>query len=294
MPNLIITSNKYSFCQYNLTTKELYTKEKVDVLLTLHMKTSRVSSFHPYGIDCDDSYLYIAGHNKMCRFDRNDFNIVEKVDVPLFSNTHQIVKDGDILYVANTETDTLGIYNLKTNDYKFLSTIDFRFVREPDKIKYNSIDIVEQDKTHLNSLFNYDNKIYFCLHNKANSKSDFYFLDKETHLVEFIISEGVCCHGIYIKDNILYTLSTNEKSLVNINLLTKEVKSHKLKVTFDTFIRGLTFYNGKLLIGCSVNFKCAESNKMYANIISFDIETNKIEKFLDLPEIKFISDLKVI
>ena len=100
-------------------------------------------TFRPFGITSDEDNIYIANHTKTGIYDINDYSFKGLLPIMSFFNTHQILKKDNIMYVANTNQNSIGIHNLDDGSsfFKFLPA-----------------------KSHCNSLF-YSDDLYYVLHN---------------------------------------------------------------------------------------------------------------------------------
>jgi hypothetical protein len=304
MTKLIITPDDrgykeevFTFLAYDIEKKTLLHKHpKIDELDCLNLKNQGRSTFRPFGITYDDN-IQIVSHDRVAEFDSLDYSFLGTIDVPLFVNTHQILKSGHILYATNTSNDTIGIYNLVTGDNKFLSVIDFQVLNEAPM----PLDAYSHDKCHVNSIYEHDDKIYFCLHNLGKKISQFGYFDKGTLKGELIGEAGYSAHNIVIINNHLYSLSSGTGEVVEINLETKNINKVRIVNEETTFLRGLDVYENKLFIGCSnshnsydkeTNEKLIYKNNCY--IMLLDTMTGNIERYMNIPDAYVITDLRIV
>ena len=210
------------------------------------------------------------------------------IDIPLYINTHQILKDKDTFYVTNTAVNNIGIYNTKTLSKAFLDVSTFKLSSEIPEAPEHSEAL---DKHHVNSLFEYEDNIYFCLHNGGQELSYYGFFDKTDFKVKNVIELGTCGHNIHIIYNIMYTLSTGSGELFEIDLKEKKVAVFKVADPDKVFIRGLALYKNKLIIGCSDNFK--KGKNLSAYLLEMNIITKQFKQY-NLPELKYINDIKLM
>jgi hypothetical protein len=168
-------------------------------------------TFRPFGITSDEDNIYIANHTKTGIYDINDYSFKGLLPIMSFFNTHQILKKDNIMYVANTYQNSIGIHNLDDGSsfFKILPA-----------------------KSHCNSLF-YSDDLYYVLHNRKLKPSEFYKGDTK------IAECGKCCHNIIV-DKDFYTIDTSKHELV-IN--DERYFIHK------GFNRGLQKTDNKLLVG---------------------------------------------
>jgi hypothetical protein len=294
MTRLVITPDDYykkkehyTFIVYDFETGKLeYIKDKCNELDCKHLEGQGRSSFRPFGIDYDDQYIYIASNDKLGAFNKTSYKFEKLIDVPLFVNTHQIVKDKDTFYTCNTAVDTIGIYNDKI---KHLSLDNFSVVNHISKPNNAKSD----DRYHVNSLADYNNKIYFCLHNNDKRMSRYACFDKSTLEVSVVAYAGFCSHGIAILDNKLYSLSSKTGDIIEIDLETKKINYYPCVDAKTTFLRGLTVYEDHIILGCSNNHN-APMDKDNCFIGVFNPQTKVIKRYLNINEAFIISDLKII
>lgn len=289
MSKLIITTEGFDFLIYDMREHEIQHKQpKTNIIESPELEGQGRPVHRPFGIDVCEKYIYIASNNKLARFDKKDFKFDSLIDVPLYINTHQILKDDDIFYVTNTAINNIGIYNTLTSENLFLDAATFKIDSKVPNAPADS-DILDQH--HVNSLFAYEDKIYFCLHNHGKELSYYGCFDKVDYKVRHLIELGTCGHNIYIIHNMMYTLSTGSGELYEIDLEEKKVAVFKIADPNEVFIRGLALFNNKLIIGCSVNFKTGKKQSAY--LLEMNIITKQIKQF-NLPDILSINDIRLL
>jgi hypothetical protein len=286
--SLLITTDDHTFIVYDLEKRLVtYQREKDTQLDCKTIIGMDRPSFRPFGIAADDSHLYIASNNVIGKYNKSTYQFENILDISLYINTHQIVKDKNVFYTCNTAVNTIGIYDKSSKVYK---QFDLNTLALTDEVK-NPVNVYEYDVNHVNSLFDAGDKIWFCLHNRGLRPSEFGWIDKTTFEAKIELMAGNQCHGIEIISDTLYTLSTGSGELIQINILTKQETAYPL-VDTTTFLRGLAVWDNKLVFGGSINFKHQAKNT--ASILGFfDLSTKTTELF-DLPNINFINDLKLI
>lgn len=288
MNNLLITTDDYTFIIYDLE-KQLvtYRREKDTQLDCKITNGTDKPSFRPFGIAADDLHLYIASNSVIGKYNKSTYQFENILDVSLYINTHQIVKDKNVFYTCNTAVNTIGIYNESSKAYK---QFDLNTLALTNEVK-NPANSYEYNVNHINSLFDAGDKIWFCLHNRGVRPSEFGWIDKITFETKIELVAGNQCHGIEIIDGMLYTLSTGSGELLQINILTKQETAYLL-VDTTTFLRGLAVWNNKLVFGGSINFKHQAKNT--ASILGFFDLSTKTTELVDLPNINYINDLKLL
>jgi hypothetical protein len=288
MSRILITTDQCDFIQFDLNKRQVtYVKHPTPQLNAKHLKGLGRPTYRPFGIEYDEKFIYIVSNDRLGKFDKYTYEFKGLVKIPLFVNTHQIVKDKHSFYVCNTAIDCIGIYDFKHKKVRqynvnFLNTISFH--TEPQNA-------TQLDSRHVNTLYNTEDKIYFCRHNKYITLSDYIALDKKTLQAEIIAHASIAGHGIKIHNDQLYSLSSGSGELLKINLSTGEQKYYKLVDNNDVFLRGLDIYDDKIIIGCSKNINSKSQQSAYLMII--DLMTGVVNKY-DFKGIDFINDLKVI
>lgn len=248
-------------------------------------------TFRPFGITSDDQYLYIASHNKLARFNKSTYELIDLIDVPLFINTHEMTAHNGVLYVANTSNDTIGIYNHQENTFKYFNVNTFEVTEEaptPD-------DVGSHDAAHINSLCIADNKVYFCLHNLNKRTSQLGCFDIDTLNAEIIAGVGYCNHGVQVLNGKLYSLSTGTGEVIEVDLATKHVAVYKVVDSAKTFLRGLDILDGTIIFGGSNTY--SEERTIYMNncfVAKFDVATKRADVLINVKDAYIISDMKVL
>ena len=284
---ILITTDDNDFVVLNFITGAVIHKQaRAPQLLAKSLDGKGRSPYRPFGIEFDDKYIYVVSNDKLAAFSRSTCYFSHMIDIPLYINTHQIIKDLDTWYTCNTAVDCIGVYLAGKHqqvNINFLNKVE----APPEPVHADTM-----DSRHVNSLFNTPDKIYFCRHNKTIITSDFGYIDKDTLEVKIIASGGTCCHGIRILHNQLYTLSTATGELLKIDLGTLGITRYKIVDANTTFLRGLDIHDNKLVIGASINFK-NNINKRSSYVLIFDLKTGDYKKY-PVPDNDCINDLKVM
>lgn len=279
-----------NFFVFDLEKKQhIYSSIKEPELECVNLVNQGRPTFRPFGIDIDENNIYISSNDRLGVFDKVSYDFKKLIDIPLFINTHQILKKQNYFYTCNTATDSLGINNIETKKTYFLDLNLFILktsIESPTSVYSN-------DKKHINSLFPYKGKLYFCLHNRGTSLSEFYSLDPSSFEIQKIFEGGVSCHNIYIINDILYTLSTATGEIIEYNLKTNEIYRNQIVDPNISFLRGLDFYDTGLIIGCSNNYKNIKMEKDLCSLLYLNLKEGDIKKFMSIDEMYIISDLKI-
>lgn len=268
----------------------IYKIKKVEELNSVEHANKGRNSFRPFGIDYDDNYIYIVSHNKVGRFLKDSYKFVDtviKLESKLNVNTHLIRKVKDTFYIANTATDVLAIISDSFEKYIHIPT------RQVLDKPLDCVDAYDKDTVHLNSFCIKDNLLYYCLHNKRKQKSRYEVIDLVTYKIKYIVDAGWCSHGVEVINNTLYSLSSATGELIEHDLISKITRYYKLVNPEETFLRGLDKVNDTLYIGCSNN----HDNPILDNncfLATFNTQTKKLKRILELNEMSIITDLRII
>ncbi len=282
--------NSPTFLVYDTETKELVHRcEKVPELDCADVIGR--PTFRPFGITNSEKYLCVVSHKNLGVFDKNTYQFIGLLDVPLFVNTHEIAACDGILYIANTSNNTIGIYGVGKRYSMFFNVNTFEISTEA----LTPINVESHDTAHVNSLCIADNRVYFSLHNSGRRASQLGYFDTNTFKAEIVAEAGLCTHGVRVLNNKLYSLSTGTGEIVEVNLDTKEVALHKVVNPAKTFLRGLDVLNGAITFGGSNLY--ADDRTIYMNncfVAQFDAETKKSKVLMNIDDAYIITDMKVL
>lgn len=287
MKRLVITPETNDFVIFDLVVNDIVHRQgQTKELICSHLEGMHRNPFRPFGIAEDEESIYIASNDRLGKFNKTTYEFERLVDVPLWINTHQILKDGEKLYTCNTAIDAIGVYGI---EHLQLNINYMNVVKQTIQPRYAE----ELDSRHVNTLYDAGDKVYFIRHNGGLENSDIGFFNKRTLEPQILTKVGRCCHGIRIVEKTLYTLSTETGELVSIDLNTLLATKYKIVDPKETFLRGLEYVDGKLIIGCSVNFKSSTKTKKECYLLVVDL-TNVNYKKYPLNGIKVINDIKFI
>jgi hypothetical protein len=283
--NLIITTSKQdsSFIVYDIKEKKIiFDKERIEDLNDLSSKNMKRDTYRPFGIYRDSDDIFIASNSKIAHFDAKTYSYKGLInDVKCFVNTHQLLKHEEKLLICNTANDSLGIYDLKTKENKYLMIKNFELTNAIDLPK----DAYDKDKFHFNSILKYQNSLFLLLHKFGYSEILEICLNK-FELKNKIENVGICNHNLVIYKNHLYSISSQTGKLMCYSFENKEKQFFALHKDFNNFfLRGMKEINGRLFIGLSKKIGCIESSN-YCLILEYDLESQSIyeEHFLDMNE----------
>jgi hypothetical protein len=244
-------------------------------------------TFRPFGIASDDTYLYVASHNKLGQYNKLTFEFCGLVDVPMYINTHQILKSDEDFYVAHTAVNTIGIHG-KTHRYFDVSKL--QCVEKP--IPPDNAE--SHDVIHVNAITEHDGKIYFCLHNRGLYPSQFGYFDQRTYESKIIAAAGYCCHDVKILNNTLYALSSETGEIIAIDLPTEQTVTYKVSNPGKTFLRGMDILDNKIIFCGSNRYS---DNTMYMNncfTASFDTITKIANRRFVIHQADIVAGIKVL
>jgi len=244
-------------------------------------------TFRPFGIASDDEYLYIASHKKLGKYNKETFEFCGLVDIPMYINTHQVLKSDEDFYVAHTAVNAIGIHG-KTNAYFDVST--FQCVEQPQEPNHAE----KHDVIHINSVTEYDGKIYFCLHNLGIVPSQFGYFDKVTYESKIIASVGYCCHDVQVLNNTLYALSSETGEIIEIDLSTGQPTAYKVANPKLTFLRGMDMSDGKIIFCGSNRYSDGIIPMNNCFISSFDPLTKTTKRQFTMNNVDIVVCIKII
>jgi hypothetical protein len=301
MSKLIVTGDEinHTFVVYDLQKRKTDFIKPKQIELESEFANKGRPPFRPFGITSQNERIIIASNNRICAFNKKTYEFIERLNIPAYVNTHQIILDGDYIFVCNTSNDSIGIHNLRIQESRFLTFPDLVItnkVRTPE-------DAYELDNVHVNSLYKKGNLLYFCLHKKGNSS--FGCLDLTSNKTEILFDAGIQSHNIRIIGNNLYSLSTATGDLIKVNLNDLKPIYYQIVDINKVFLRGMETYGNRLLIACSnrydkpvilSNIKEFDPNTapLTSHLLICDPEKSTIDHFMDIPEIKFITDIHLV
>lgn len=274
-----------SFYVLDIKTKDIvYKKTKQKELESLPPEKGR-PLFRPFGISTDDKFIYLASNDRIGMFNKYTFDFVKLLDIPAVINTHQILKHENFLFICHTAVNCIGIHDLETTTNKFIKMPEGKLVTNiPDNIT----DVNEYDTVHVNSLFLEGNKLYFCLHYRAQRKSRFGFIDLNSYKVNYLFDAGINCHNIQIYGDTLYSLSTKQGNLIEYDLYNNHLAEYNLADPNIVFLRGLEKYNDGLIFCGSKLY--TDELLVHPYIGFFDIKNKTFNVHYNLDDPKWITD----
>lgn len=274
-----------SFYVFDIKNKSIvYKKTKQKELESLPPQKGR-PLFRPFGISTDDKFIYLASNDRIGMFDKSTFDFIKLLDVPALVNTHQILKHDKFLFICHTAINCIGIHDLEAKENKFIKLPEGIVITDiPDHIN----DVNEYDTVHVNSLFLDNNKLYFCLHYRAQRKSRYGYIDLDSYKIKYLFDAGISCHNIQIYNNILYSLSTKQGNLIEYNLDKNDLTEHNLVDPNTVFLRGLEKYQDGLIFCGSKLY--IDDVLVHPYIGFFDIKNKTSHVHYTLTDPKWITD----
>lgn len=281
-------SENYTFLVYDVDSGELKYKIPENRELNCEELAGQGRpTFRPYGLTTDENFLYVASNKKLGKYNKKSFEYLGLVDVPMYINTHQILKTENTFYISHTAVNVIGIHG-KDNKYFDVGTL--KLVEKPN----DPLGAETQDESHINSLFEHDNKIYFCLHNLDKKPSEFGYFDKETYESKIIAQAGSCCHEIRIVNNKLYSLSSQTGHIVEIDLSDNQVNLYKMVDSNKTFLRGMDVLDDTIIFAGSNRYSDGPIHMNNCFIASFDVHTKKAIKKFNIRDADIIKSLRLV
>ena len=279
--------DNYTFLVYDLNGELLHKSPYNPELDCVELQGQGRPTFRPFGVTFDDEYLYVASHKKLGKYKKNTFEFYGLVDVPMYINTHQITKDDDNFYIAHTAVNAIGIHG-KINTYFDVETL-LCVEKPPEPNHVNNLDTI-----HVNTVTDHDGKIYFCLHNLGKVPSQFGYFDKTTYESKIIASAGFCCHDVQIINNGLYALSSETGEIIEIEISTGQVTTHKVVNPSKTFLRGMDISDGKIIFCASNRYSDGVIPMNNCFVSTFDTTTKGIKRLFTIGEADVIVCMKNI
>jgi hypothetical protein len=283
-PSFIATSSNgnYSFQTYNITPDGIQTdfyKEKIDELDNPNLDTKGRASFCPFGITKDENIIYVSSHLKIGMFDAKTYEYLGLVEgVASNLNTHQILIDGDLMYICNTSNDSLGILNLKTKENKYVMLKDD--IENGFEIKDSVVfqkNFYAEDMLHFNSLCQHKDSLFLLFSVRGLSSSKVLEISKKDYQpIQIIEDFGTFNHDIVVTDESIYSVSTHTGELIEYCRKTQTFQRHLIcRNVVDWWPRGLKKIDDTIYVFVGENFK--STKKFQFNIVrEFDLIDKKI------------------
>jgi len=268
-------TNRALICFFNEKTGK-YEVIKENVLPDNLIDTKK---YKPFGCYPKGEFLFVANYNKLIKLDKKG-NYIDYKNLNGFENPHQIIITTDVKCFTNTENDLIELTYKNKNYTIDLKTLD------------NVVNDIEIDSHHVNSLCLYDNKIFFCLHNRGTKPSQYFHIDLTTEKIKYICDYGFCSHNCEIEGDFLYTLSTRTGCLACINWKTGKGWETKLVDRKDYFLRGLVITKNHFIIGVSLTD--TNANNGNSQILFVDRETKEIVNRYDIEGYNSVNDIRQI
>jgi hypothetical protein len=277
-----------TFLVYDFETGELIHESPYNKDLDCtELKDQGRPTFRPFGVTHDEDYIYVVSNNKLGKYDKKTFEYCGLVNIPLYINTHQVLKSDEDFYVAHTAVNAIGVHG-KTDKYFDVSSFDW--VETPEQPQTAD----GHDTIHLNSITEHGDRIYFCLHNLGIKPSEFGYLNKNTHEFKIVGSGGSSCHDVQIIGNNLYALSSGTGQIIEIDLTTGQTTTHKVVKRMKTFLRGMDVMCDKIIfVGSNYyNNDAIELNSCF--VASFDTVTKETKRIFNINHADIVTCMKIV
>jgi len=210
-----------------------------------------------YGITWNSQYIFAKIIREISRWNGKGWDKIYTKK----QYTHQIHYDPAInsILLTNTETNSIGILDLKTKKEK--------------KTKWE----FATENPHINSIWVNNNKYYVCEHG-YREPSVIRIFNRDWQQIDLItIGNGI--HNVYVENEILYTLSSRDSTIIKLNLNTKEKEEIKLH---NMMPRGLARTKNCWFIGFSSFGKRKDRHKLPGCVIEYD-NNFQILNIIDVP-----------
>ena len=238
--------------------------------------------FRPFGIAQDTNRIFIASHGKII-----EALTSQEILSDWFPNTHQILYDEGYLYLTGTSVNCIAKFNLKTKEINYFDTLDLVRTKRPD----NPLDYTPKyDKTHTNSLLVNGSSLWFLNHNRGQPSQIVELNKNDFKVLNTYESVGFDAHNLVFHNNYIYYLSTAERTLKSLNLVTREIKILQF---FDGlfFLRGLCIKENILYIGATNTGETKDRTKQECYIYTYHTITTEVIK-IKMPFVGAILDLQ--
>jgi hypothetical protein len=240
---------------------------------------------HFWGISWSKEEVFVAIEDSILFLSKEN-TVTQLVSDVEFRDIHQILFVDGFLYVTNTKNNTINRIDLFDEKIKKIDWI------------CDNVKIGEKIGNHVNSIYCHDNHFYVCFHNWGLRPAEIRKYDKNFDLCEIYKGIGFQNHNIHIENNTLYSLNSQGKNLIKLDLKTKRVKFKKIDTCLYgipescSYGRGLARTENNFFIGLSKEAVRDKRNDL-AWIIALDNNLNYVDK-LCLPEECQLKDIRVI
>jgi uncharacterized protein (TIGR03032 family) len=262
-----------------------------------------ISFKKPMGIAIDGTKMAVACLDELCFFSKNE-------NTAPFVNNEDQQYDAIYLQRATYHTGTLDVHDLCFGDgmiwgintlFSCISVFDINHSFRPKWKPPFISQLVPEDRCHLNGMVLKDGvPKYVTALSEDDVKQGWRKNKLNTGVLMEVPSGEIILTGLsmphsprFYKDE-LYLLESGTGSLVKVNLAEN---SRELVVSFDCFIRGLSFHEHYAIIGKSqiretstdFNDLPIKENSKHAGVIIFCMKTQKI-----IGEIHYTADVQEI
>ena len=296
---LIITTEhpEFSFCSVNIT-------ELGQLLVSFRYRDEKLVDesasgmgrdvFRPFGIAQDTNRIFIASHGKIVSFKKTKVLHLSEINGHLskqilsdwFPNTHQILYDEGHLYLTGTSVNCIAKFNLETKEINYFDTFDLVKINRPN----DPVDVHQHDITHTNSLLINGSSLWFLNHNRGQPSKIIELNKNNFEILNIYGDVGFDAHNLVLHNNFIYYLSTYERFLKSINLVTREIK---ILQSFDDsfFLRGLCMKENILYIGATYIEETKDRTRQDCYVYTYDLNTMGTTK-IKMPFVGSILDLQ--
>lgn len=284
-----LDNNKYSFFVLDYDTNKTIRAipHTPDLDPIIYDTTDIKLILRPFGIAQGIGKIFIASNQRIVSFDAKTFDQIGVVSSSGVPNTHQIAYYDECLYRTNTSNDSITKINLNSLEethycFKTMGQVDSLIMPVTDA----------EDTMHFNSITIYDGLVYTLAHNRK-SMSKIYVMDLDlTTVIDIIDLPGKEFHEIVFYDDYIYTLGSDDGTLVKISPHTKIAEETRIMDKSKYFLRGAFMKDNSLIAFGNKNLSQPDKSKRTALRLSIDLDTNKIQKKI-VPELDAITSIQI-
>lgn len=245
------------------------------------------SAFRPFGICSDETYIYIASHRRVAKYNKETLKYAGLLDVELFPNTHQLHCKNNVIYAASTAVNAISF--ITEQGVRHYSVVQREFVEVDDTNSSEGDDI-----SHVNSVYATDTHLYYCLHNWGKKLAEVRKIElssmEDTHLFRY----GLENHGVLPVAGKVISLSSGTGEVIIFDESTKQITAIDLGIDpKTTFLRGLDEKDGKVFFAASNHF-AATQDPYRCVVYKLNLETNTVEDTANLFDMFTVADMRFV
>jgi hypothetical protein len=242
-----------------------------------------------FGLTWDEDNLYVFARNAVVGMGKTTIEVFEKeslkylhsIPCPTIFDVHQAFCHENKLFIANTAKNRIEIFDLQSRTFTSFNYTD-----------------CDYDTNHINSVWIDSDLVYICEFFRNTCQSRLKVFKNGTFDLLYDIRIGKGIHNCFVENEIIYTCSSYEFSLMEYDLKTCQVISAP-KVGVDEegvgwFTRGLARGKFKFIVGLSA---IADRETRYRNSqgkVHFLDEDKNVAASIHLGNRGQVNDLRLI